>query len=265
MSIITSGQAALEKIIEQLGGERALEGIEKGDSKVMVVRHAAWIEKVWKRYSKNLVQLGGYPVYDSEPSSGYGFIRDIHLPFSVSLSEAEAVRFLQDAGIGFRSPEPLRITDSHEMMLLQEVGHPGDRIVSLYDTKALYEERRAYLEWERDHPFSDESFVFWRSHRHCKNSRKDRNDLIEPLRHEDPSQSVSVEELVNFMVRWHSLFLADSILEPRLFPNLGSGNVHCVHFEHSLSFAFRGHEMFLESVGIERGFLTDDNAILLKV
>lgn len=70
---------------------------------------------------------------------------------------------------------------------------------------------------------------------------------------------------MNFMVRWYPLIKKDSKYVERLLPNFGSGNVHCRHFDHSLSFAFQENDLVLEVVDIQRGFLKDDNAILLKV
>jgi hypothetical protein len=265
MSSIKNALARLEKLISLLGGDRWFERVESQESRVVVVHYAGWIEAVWKRYKETLKKLGAYPVYDPEPSSGYDFIRDIHLPFTVNQSEAEAAQALREAGVGFECSGKFHIVDGHETELLKKVESPGDRIVSLYDTKVLYEERRSYLEWERDHPFSDDSFVFWHSHRGCKNSREDRKDLIETLRTRKVSEDVSVEELMNFMAQWHRLFLEDSKYADRLFPNLGSGDVHCRHFDHSLSFAFRENDLVLEAVDIQRGFLRNDNAVLLKV
>lgn len=265
MSSIKDALARLERLVTVLGGDKWFESVENGRSKVLVVRHAGWIEAVWRRHEEILEELGAYPVYDSEPSSGYGLLRDIHLPFAVSLSESDAAQALRGAKVGFECSGKFHIVDGYETELLREIEHPGDRIVSLYDTIALYDERRSYLEWERGHPYSEESFVFWRSHRHCKNSRGDRGDLIESLRDEDPSKGVSVEELMNFMVKWYRLFYDDSRYAERLFPCMGSGDIHCRHFEHSLSFGFPMNDLTLKAVDVQRGFLTDNNAVLLKV
>lgn len=184
MSSIKNALARLEKLISLLGGDRWFERVESQESRVVVVRYAGWIESVWRRHKETLRELGAYPVYDSEPTKGYDLIRDIHLPFTVCLSESEAVQALHDAKVGFECSGKFHIVDGHETALLEEMERPGDRIVSLYDTKVLYEERRSYLEWERDHPFSDDSFVFWHSHRVVRIHEKIEKILLKPFEQE---------------------------------------------------------------------------------